>query len=402
MNKPDFFRHRAGDESLPLWLRIAFLAQAEATSNHVFDDGSTVTVEPSEAWYSADALARRFGKWDVAACDMKPRRAHEISRAIETAVSNGMLGPGSEVSRLVLPHDPGGATQILCGPSEDASGGSYLIDGATQNLCTPPGETHLGVATLSQVRALPVERGNPTEGASAAIAPPPATADRASRGGRPSTPTVSNDASATADRPQEGRPSVENARERDSAPAVRPGYVAPLGPPRTEGDGDPAGAAAAGLGASAATVDDAASATHDDGRAVTQPQPQDGSAARIGLRAEHDAFYAAGGHTTWVPADDLDAEDDKDEGGTSVRRLLDDHQTELEADLARAAGQLRAELEGCCDPDDEIEYRDLLSVVRGAELLGDFEAHDLVAEAVDQGWLIRAGTSFLLNLDAAA
>ncbi|GAA1382926.1 hypothetical protein GCM10009613_11590 [Pseudonocardia kongjuensis] len=104
------------------------------------------------------------------------------------------------------------------------------------------------------------------------------------------------------------------ARERDSAPAVRPGYVAPLAGPRTNDDhnDDPIGAAVIGWGAADATQHDDTTeaepmewcgecgALSDAPVCVDCDLPPEEYPAGMGLPAEHGG--TPGGHDPALPA----------------------------------------------------------------------------------------------------
>lgn len=68
-----------------------------------------------------------------------------------------------------------------------------------------------------------------------------------------------------------------------------------------------------------------------------------------------------------------------------------------DAELAGRAARLRAELEACAEPGGVIEYRDVLSIIRGSDLAEDGGLYDLLTEACDQGWLTAVGGDYLFN-----
>lgn len=97
MNKATTVKH-SGNTDLPLWLRISFLADAEATCSHTFPDGSIFTPETPEAWFKDGELSRRFGRW--VNDDVDPLPAREITKAIKVAVEKGFLWADSEPTCL--------------------------------------------------------------------------------------------------------------------------------------------------------------------------------------------------------------------------------------------------------------------------------------------------------------
>lgn len=99
MNKATAARH-SGNTDLPLWLRVSFLAEAEARTSHKFPDDSVYHPETPEAWFEVGELERRLGKWDRERVGIKPLRNDEVKRAIKTAVEKGFLWDDSEETCL--------------------------------------------------------------------------------------------------------------------------------------------------------------------------------------------------------------------------------------------------------------------------------------------------------------